>query len=570
MDILKKIKFDLVEVINEYLKEEILEMGDIIYPPNSDMGDLSLPMFKISKKIGKNPNELGSEFVTNFDILKKHVNILSSVSMVGAYLNFKLDKEKLNREVLKNILKHKENYGLKTLNKKEKIMIEFSNVNTHKEYHLGHLRNISYGDSVSRVLKAGGKNSISVSYVNDFGIHTAKTIWALSEFYRDEKLPENKGEFLGRVYARATKESKDNKLAEGIIKGIMKKIESRKGEEYNLWKKTRKWSIEQFDKIYKELDVEFVKKYYESELIDEGLEIVQDLINKNILKKSEGAVIADLEEYGLGVLVVLRSDGTATYPVADIPLARAKFKDFDLEESIYVVDNAQSLYLKQLFKILDLLGFKKKKTHLSYDVVKLPSGKMSSRLGNTVTYAELKEKLLEKSLEETKKRHVDWDEKKINTTAWEISKGAMKFEMLKVGANQIITFDINKALSFSGFTSAYLQYTYARFKSIIRKSSKLNEKINYKNLKEDKEHQIVLKLAKYSEIIEKSALSYNPSEIAKYLFELAQLSNDFYHSLPILKAEEETKQARLALINAISQVVKNGLDLLGIGVVEEM
>ena len=494
----------------------------------------------------------------------------TSVLTVGAYLNFKLDREKLSTNILGEILKEKGDYGRKEFRENEKIMLEFSNVNTHKEYHLGHLRNISYGDSVSRILKAKGKNSISVSYVNDFGIHVAKTVWALSEFYKDEELSENKGEFLGRVYARATKESKDNKIAEGIIKGTMKKIESREGLEYDLWKKTREWSIEQFDKIYKELDVEFVKKYYESEFIDEGLGMVQDLINKNILKKSEGAVIADLEEYGLGVLVVLRSDGTATYPVADIPLAQAKFEDFNLEESVYIVDNAQSLYLKQLFKILDLIGLKKKKTHLSYDVVKLPSGKMSSRLGNTVTYTELKEKLLEKSLEETKKRHEDWSEKKINATAWKISKGAMKFEMLKVGANQIITFDINKALSFSGFTSAYLQYTYARFNSIIKKSSKLNNKIDYKNLKEEKEYQIVLKLAKYSEIIEKSALSYNPSEIAKYLFELAQLSNDFYHSFPILKEEERIRQVRLVLINAISQVVKNGLDLLGIEAVEEM
>ena len=350
MDILGKTKIDLVESINKYLKEDIISVDDIVYPPNSEMGDLSLPIFKISKKLGKSPSEIGLEFMSN--IFHEQISIFDSVLTVGAYLNFKLDKEKLSTNILGEILKQKEEYGRKDFQEDEKIMLEFSNINTHKEYHLGHLRNISYGDSVSRVLKANGKNSIPVSYVNDFGIHVAKTIWAFSEFYKDEELPENKGEFLGRVYARASKESENNKIAEGIIKGTMKKIESRKGEEYNLWKETREWSIEQFDKIYKELDVEFVKKYYESEFIDDGLKIVQDLIDKNILKKSEGAVIADLEEYDLGILVVLRSDGTATYPVADIPLAQAKFKDFDLEESVYVVDNAQSLYLTRLVLVV--------------------------------------------------------------------------------------------------------------------------------------------------------------------------------------------------------------------------
>jgi len=568
MNILEKIKIDLIKLVNKYFKEEIFNLEDIVYPPNFEMGDLSIPMFKISKKLGKSPGEVGRELITN--VFNKKIKGLSSAITVGAYLNFKLDKKYLSQNILEETRDRGDNFGFKDVVEKKGIMLEFSNVNTHKEYHLGHLRNISYGDSVSRVLRANGKNSIPVSYVNDFGIHTAKTIWAFMEFYKDEKLPENKGEFLGQVYTRATKESEDNKIAEGIIKGIMKKIESREGREYELWQETREWSIEQFDKIYKELDIKFIKKYYESEFIDEGLKLVNTLLEKNILEKSEGAVIANLKKYDLGVLVVLRSDGTATYPVADIPLAQAKFKDFDLEESVYVVDNAQSLYLKQLFKILDLLGIKEKKTHLSYDVVKLPSGKMSSRLGNTVTYLELKNKLLEKSLEEIKKRHKDWGEEKINKTAWEISKGAMKFEMLKVGAKQIITFDINKALSFSGFTSAYLQYTYARFNSIIKKSSSISKNVDYDFLREEKEHQIILKLAKFSEIIEQSALSYNPSEIAKYLFELAQFSNDFYHSLPILKAEEEIKRARLFLVQSVNQVLKNGLYLLGIGIVDEM
>jgi len=570
MYILEEIKNKLVEEINNYFKDELVSLEDINYPPRLDMGDLSLVLFKLGKKINKNPNELSQELISNFNKLKAKNKFLLSVFTSGSYLNFRLDKEKISQEVLRKILKEKENYGKEKIRKSEKVMLEFSNVNTHKEYHIGHLRNVFYGDSLTRILKFQGKNALPVSYINDFGIHVAKTIWAFLEFHKDDVLSENKGEFLARVYEEASRRSKDNKIAEGIIKGIMKKIESREGEEYDLWKETREWSLDHFKKIYQELNINFIKTYYESDFIQEGFKLVNQLLEQKIFKKSEGAVIADLEKYNLGVLVILRSDGTATYPVADIPLAQAKFKDYKLKESIYIVDKAQSLYFKQLFKILELLGYKEKKRHLAYDLVKLPSGKMSSRLGNTVTYEEFKDKLISKAFKETKKRHQDWDEEKIKKVSWEISKGAMKFEMLKVGSNQVITFDIDKALSFSGFTSAYLQYTFARFNSILSKEKFSEKKEFLKYLKHEKEYQIILKLGKYPEIVNKTALNYNPSELAKYLFELAQLSNDFYHSLTILKAENNFKEARLALIQSINHVLKNALDLLGISVLEEM
>ena len=421
--------------------------------------------------MGKNHVDVASDLIS-----KLKSKEFSSVKVAGPYLNFKLKTELLIENVLNEISKECEKYGQNKKGKKERIMIEFSNVNTHKEYHIGHLRNIAYGDAVVRILNKCGQNVIPVSYVNDFGIHVAKTLWAYLEFYKDTELPENKGEFLGEIYVKASNESKENKLVKGMIEAIIKKIESRDGKEYELWQKTRKWSIEQFDKIYDELGVKFEKKYYESEFIDKGKKQVDDLLKKDILVKSRGAVIADLEKYNLGVLVILRSDGTATYPVADIPLAEAKFKDYKFDKSIYIVDTAQSLYFKQLFKILELMGYTEEKVHLSYDVVKLPSGKMSSRLGNTVTYAELKQKLFDKALEETSKRHEDWDKQKQEENAWEIAKGAMKFEMIKIGSDQIITFNIDKALSFQGYTSAYLQYTIARINSIIKKSEiKINK-----------------------------------------------------------------------------------------------
>ncbi|MBU4257493.1 arginine--tRNA ligase [Patescibacteria group bacterium] len=580
---LDKIKLNIVELINKALGKDIIQAPDLIFPPNSEFGDLSLPCFGIAKQFKKSPAAMAEQLVSK--ISSKGLN---SLSAAGPYLNFTINKEYLAEAVIGEIAKTKDEYGKNKTGKGKKVMIEYSNANTHKEYHVGHLRNLCYGDSVNRILAANGYRAIPVSYINDFGIHTAKTLWCYLEFYKGKKLPENKGFFLGQVYARAAKELEKNPLAKELAAFMMKKIESREGEEYKLWQKTRKWSIEQLDKIYKELGIKFERIFYENEFIDKGRDMVVELYEKRVLKKSGGAIIADLEKYNLGVLVFIRSDGTALYPIADLPLALEKFKKYKLDKSIHIVDIRQSLYFKQLFKLLELLGLKKEMIHLGYDVVKLPSGMMSSRSGNVITYEDLKELAMKKATEETKKRHKDWSDKKIKETAKKIVNGAIKFEMIKVGAEQIITFDIDQALRFDGFTAAYLQYTCARIQSILRKSqitnppgrashsgagkSQINSKSKIQNSKlgEPKEQELIMKLAKYPEIVEQAGKNYDPAEIAKYLFELAQIFNDYYHSVPVLKTEEKTRAARLVLIGAVSQTLANGLGLLGIEAMEEM
>lgn len=586
MSSLNKIKKTIVQEINGIIGADIVEEGNLVYPPNAEMGDLSLPCFVLAKHLGKNPAEVAEFLVAKI----KSEGFIKGVSALGPYFNLKLNKVSLANSVISEINEEKTQYGKNNSGEKQKIVIEFSNVNTHKEYHAGHLRNLCYGDAITRVMAINGYESMPVSYVNDFGIHVAKTLWALIAYYLDDKLSanidedlkkipekENKGAFLGEVYVRASQELKENKIAKSLVEVIMKKIESRNGPEYELWQKTREWSIEQFAKIYQELGVNFIKTYYESEFIDKGRELALELLEKGILRKSEGAVIADLEEYGLGVLVVLRTDGTATYPVADIPLAMAKFKELDPDASIYVVDIRQALYFKQLFQILKLMDYKKPMIHLGYDVVKLPTGMMSSRSGNVITYEDLKEKLFKKARAETIARHPEWPEEKIESIVGALVKGTIKFEMLKVSQEQPITFDMEKALSFNGFTVAYLQYTFARMQSIIRKdlnSAKLkveSEKIiDLNKLTEDKEHGLILKLAKYPEAVKLAGKNFDPSEIARYLFELAQELNDYYHAVPILKADADVCAARLALIVSACQIITNGLGLLGIEVVEEM
>ncbi|MCK5061678.1 arginine--tRNA ligase [Candidatus Parcubacteria bacterium] len=580
MNLLDNIKKEIIEAINQALKQKLVKVSDLVYPPafakasagkpDKKMGDISLPCFNISKEPGKSPAKIAQNLVSD---LGSTISAVSSTNAVGPYLNFKIKTNILAKELITEINKKPIEYGKNKSGKKKKVMLEYSNANTHKEYHVGHLRNISYGDAVNRILAANGFKTIPVSYINDFGIHVAKTLWALNEYFKDQEPGDNKGEFLAQVYVKGAQESKDNQVNKRMIEGMMKKIETGKGEEYKQWQETREWSIVQFDQIYKELDIEFEHIFYESEYIEAGKKLIPKLVDKGILKESQGAIIADLEEYDLGVLVVLRSDHTATYPVADIPLARAKQKKYQADTSVYVVDVAQTLYFKQLFKILELMGHKEELEHLAYEFVKLPGGAMSSRTGNIVSYEELKQKLMDKTVAETKERHSDWSEEKIKATAKTLALSAMKFEMIKVGANQIITFDIKKALEFSGYTAAYLLYSVARINSIFKKAHNTQHvahNINFEKLTEKSEHRLLLQVAKYPEIVKRAGKSHDPSGIARYLFELAQEFNDYYHSVSVLKAEKDIRDARLALLQAIQTVFKNGLGLLGIVTLEEM
>lgn len=568
---LEKIKHDIAAEISRILKATI-SASDFVASPSPDLGDISLPCFALAKHLSKSPVELAKEISEKLT----HVKWLEKISAAGPYANIFLNSAAYTL-ILKDIDKHALKYGSNKNGAGKRLMIEYSNANTHKEYHVGHLRNIAYGDAVNRILTANGWKVFPVSYINDFGIHVAKTLWWLYHKHNTEaqailkKGIDNKGYFLGRQYAESTQQIEERPEAKAEVSEVMKAIESRRGEMYTLWKKTRQWNIDHFDRIYKELGVKFSTIFYENEFIKQGLKIVVDLKTKGILKDSQGAVIADLEKYNLGVLVVLRSDGTALYPVADLPLAIQKVKKYKLDTSLYVVDIRQGLYFDQLFKLLELYGVKANFEHLGYDFVKLPSGMMSSRTGNIIPYEDLKELAINKAKEEIGMRHTNWSSKQINHVARAVAFGALKFEMIKVAASKSITFDIDTALRFEGFTAAYLQYTYARIQSIVRKASALAKtKVDSALLREIKERRIIISLGFFPSIVISAGEKKDPAEIAKYVFELAQSLNDYYHAVPVLKAEQAIGAARLSLLKSASLIIKQGLNLLGIEVVEEM
>jgi len=548
-----------------------VSMG-LSFPPRPELGDLSVACFDLAKDKQRPAPEVARELEAS---LKADLNLkkyLADVQAAGSYLNFFISPEYLAAALIKEVRRAGAKYGQNDSGQGKKVLVEYSNVNTHKEYHVGHLRNITYGEAATRLLAANGYQAIPVSYVNDFGIHVAKTIWNWRRDKAYQTRPENKGYLLGQCYVAASKELAGHPEYQSEVAAIMKSIESRRGAAYALWQETRQWSIKYFQTIYQELGAKFDYIFYESEVVDDGLKLVQELRQKGILVKSEGAIIANLEKYDLGVLPIIRTDGTALYPVGDLSLAAEKFRKYALDLSIYVIDVRQSLYFKQLFKILELSGYRPAVLHLSYDFVTLPGGMMSSRTGNVVTYEELKGKLLEKLIAETKERHADWTAKRVRQAALDLTAATIKFELLKVGHEKIITFNIDEAARFDGFTACYLEYSYARLKSVVRRERpwSLITPLKSAALQEAKEKQLLMKIARYPEAVKSAAHHYDPSVLAKYLFELSQLSNDYYHSVNILKAPAAVKRARLVLVKAVAQTLKNGLNLLGIKALEEM
>ncbi len=532
-----------------------LEEKHFSLAPNIELGHLSLAMFKFKPEILTEKKNL----ILNDDKWKE---IIDKVNIVGPYLNIFFNSNIFNTEVLF----FNQNYGVYPSNK-QTIMIEFANLNTHKEVHVGHIRNISYGDSVSKLLANFGFEVIPVSFINDFGINAAKTIWLWKQ---DKNFQNSKEYILGECYSQAVAKLEKNDSAKVEVSIIMQDIERRSGETYKIWEKTRQLSIDYFNKVYQDLDILFQHTFYESELLDKGLKLVKELLDKKIFKYSDKAIIADLNKYDLGVMPIIRSDKTALYPVADLALAVLKSQLHKLSESIYVIDVRQSLHFKQLFKILELWGFKEKMRHLSYDFVKLKSGMMSSRSGNVISYQDAYQQVFNLAQETTKEKQTDWSIEQVKAVSQVIAVNTLKFEMIKVSSEKIIVFDPKEFLRFDGYTAVYLLYTYARINSLIKKADVNVQPNEIRNLNLKIEQELILSIAVFPDKAKQAALEYNPAVLARYLYELCAKFNDYYQSVNVLKSDMQVQPERLVLIKSIQKIIEKCFSLLGLKTIDKM
>ncbi len=556
-------------------------------------GDYTIVLFALVKTLKKSPEVLGKEIGEH--LLKNNAQLFSSFNVIKGFLNMEINDKELNSFLQDNY--HNASYGKKFAND-QKVMVEYSSPNTNKPLHLGHLRNNFLGWSVAEILKANGNEVIKTSIVNDRGIHICKSMIAW-QMFANGATPEStneKGDHLvGDYYVKFNDEFKkevETLLQSGKTKEeaekeapIMKKTqemlldwEKGKTEVRELWKTMNSWVYKGFEETYKRIGSDFDHTFYESNTYLLGKDFVQEGLQKSILfKKEDGSIWIDLTDAGLDQKLVLRGDGTSVYITQDIGLAKQKFEEYNLDKSIYVIGDEQLYHMKVLKEIIRKLGmpFADDIFHLSYGMVELTTGKMKSREGTVVDADDLVDEMVTTAEKHTKElgKVKDFSEEELLELYETLGLGAMKFYLLRVDPKKRMIFNPEESIDFHGFTGPFVQYTYARIQSILRK---VGEEVSIsEELLDDHllplERQLIIFLEKYSSTISEAGNEMNPSVIANYVFNLAKLFNSFYSEHSVANAEtEKKKKLRLQLSVMTANVIKSGMRLLGIRVPDKM
>lgn len=565
---MEKFQSEVLKALKKELKG-VKARIELEVPPDSNMGDFAFPCFVLSKEMKKDPKSIAEDLARKIKLNK----YIKKVEVKGPYLNFFVNKIELAKEALSEIEKKKDDYG-KGAKTKKKVMVEFCAPNTNKPLHLGHIRNLMIGESVSRLVESSGNKVVRANLINDRGIHICKSMYAYHKWAKGKKPNKKTDHFVGDFYVLFEKKSKEAEIYEKEAQELLKKWEEGDKQIIAVWKKMRKWALDGFDETYNELGIKFDKNYYESEIWTYGRNVVVEGLKKGIFKKDDtGAVLVELEKHGLPDKILLRSDNTTVYMTQDIYLAQLKFEDYGLDKSVYVVANEQDMHFRQLFKILELLKFKdfKKCYHLSYGLVHLPEGRMKSREGKVVDADDLIEEMENLAKKEIKKRHKDISKDELKKRAKQIGLGALKFYMLRVDPVRDMVYDPEESISFEGETGPYVQYAHARCCSLLKKSPiKTITNVDFGLLKHPKEEAIVGLLSRFPELINESTSHYKPSSVTRYLLDLAKAFNEFYEACAIIQKDKELLKARLLIVDCVRQVLKNGLAVLGIEAPEVM
>ncbi len=501
------------------------------------------------------------------------------IEAVRGYLNCYFSTPGYARRVIDAVLAGKDDFGHGTPMGK-KVMVEFSQPNTHKAFHVGHLRNVILGHAICNILDFAGYEVVRANYIGDIGLHVIKWLWNYQKNHDGETPGEDKTRWMGDVYAEADRMF-EQPGAEAEVRSLFARWDRKEEDIVRLWKETRQWSLEGFDQIYGKLGVHFDRVYFESEVEDSGKEVVNQLIEKKIARdeRPENPVIVPLDELlGLRedfrVLVVLRSDGTSLYSTKDLALAIQKNEEYDLDRSIYVIDVRQSLYMRQIYKTLELMGYPwaERCYHLAYEIVNLPGNvTMSSRDGTVVLLDDLMHEAVQRALEIVKVKNPELERGQQEEIAEKVALGAIKYPMVSRENTKVVTFDWESALDYNGQASPYIQYAYVRACSILRKNEwAIPEALTPEHELFPAEVQLIEAISRFPREVMRSAAELKTLHIANHVYELARSFSDFYNECPVLQAEGSVRAFRVRLVQAARQVIKNGLYLLGIGVPEAM
>ena len=605
MKIESRISEAVLAAVKELYGQDVPESMIQLQKTKSEFeGNLTLVVFPFLKMSKKKPEDTAQELG---EYLLAHCNVIAKFNVVKGFLNLVIAPAAWI--ALLNDINADERFGEKAITDASPlVMVEYSSPNTNKPLHLGHVRNNLLGWSLAKIMEANGNKVVKTNIVNDRGIHICKSMlawqkWgngatpestgkkgdhligdyyvafdqhyraeckALAEQFRAEGLSEDEAEKRAKDEAPLIKEAHE----------MLIKWEQGDKEVRALWKMMNDWVYEGFDETYKMMGVGFDKIYYESDTYLEGKAKVEEGLKKGLFfRKPDGSVWADLSDEGLDQKLLLRADGTSVYMTQDIGTADMRFKDYSIDQMIYVVGNEQNYHFQVLSILLDRLGFKwgKELVHFSYGMVELPNGKMKSREGTVVDADELMSEMIAsaKRTSEELGKFADMTDSERNEIARIVGLGALKYFILKVDARKNMLFNPEESIDFNGNTGPFIQYTYARIRSIMRKAEAeglvLPETLADDMPLNDKEVELVQKLNNFDVVVEQAGKDYSPNGIANYCYELTKDFNQFYHDYSILNAENNAaKTVRLMLAKNVAKVIKNGMDLLGIEVPERM
>ncbi len=561
---MKKVVVDVLEKALKELKVEITreEIEKLIeIPPSLEFGDYAFPCFFLADKLKTSPHYAALELrkviqtpsFTDFD----------DIQTQGPYLNFFIDRKNLARQVVWEIINQKKNYGRVNLGKRKKVIVEMSSPNIAKPFGIGHLRSTIIGNSLSKIHEFLGYKTITMNYLGDWGAQFGRILFGYTKFGREDFLLKNPIHHLLNVYVKASKKRYDKDAKEWF-----KKLEEKDKKALLLWKLFKTLGTKDFEKIYKLMGIKFNVYSSESESIKYTKKVLAEMQLKGLVKKSQGALIVDLKKYGLDVSILIKSDGTTTYALRDLTAAIRRYKKYKFSSMIYEVGQEQTLYFKQLFKMLELMGYEWSKNciHVSHGLYLDQRGKrMATRKGKIIFMNDIIDETISLAKKEISKRS-KVSKEELERRAKKVATAAIFYGDLKNNRNNNMIFDIKKFVSFEGDTGPYLLYSYARATSILTKAGS-DEKFKVYDL-ENKELELVQKLSIFQDVVIKSYKTLNPSIIANYSYQLSKIFNEFYHTCPVIGSQQE--EFRLALVEAFRVVLKHSLNLLGIETLEEM
>jgi len=554
--------------------------GDLAPAPNLDLGHIAFPCFKFSKALKKSPKDIATQLAADW----VDTPFVLKVKAAGPYLNLFLKPEYFAETVLTPMRKN-EYFAIPKDEKEAPFLIEYSQPNTHKELHVGHMRNLCYGLSLISLYRYCGHNVISCTFPGDVGTHVAKCLWYMKNHNQEQPPAEGKGQWLGKMYTLANNKLEDEKGSDKEdgnreqLTAILQQLEKGEGPDYDLWKETRQWSIDLMESVYDWAGVEFDHWYWESDVDSTSVDLVKGLHKKGLLVEDQGAVGLHLDEKKLGFCLLLKSDGNGLYSTKDLELARRKFAEFSPQKNIVIVDMRQELHFRQVFAAFEKLGLgdAEKCIHLKYNFVELPDGAMSSRKGNIVPISELIENMKQTIKTDYLARYTEsWSTEDIEKTADTVAQGAIKYGMNRMDPNKKIVFDMKEWLRLDGESGPYVQYAHARICSLLEKlgnpeSSAESQSIDWSLLVEGPEVALMVQLASFQVSMQKALVAYKTSSICSYAYDLAKSFNSFYQACPIGKIDnKDLANARLALVDATRMALEKSLGLLAIPAPQKM